>query len=620
MARVHVLNGDKTAYVDSTVGNRLGYSNDFTNAAWTKTNVSVQANSCTGPTSQPAHTLTASSANGTVSQSLTLSGVYTAGLMIRRRTGSGAISIRKSDASAYVAQTITTSWALISNDSGTSGGTAYCAIQMATSGDQIDVCDARLVPGSSAATYVYNQSAAPTVGPIYSGRTDYDPVTLASKGTLIEEARTNLLLNSASPATQTVTVTTQSYTISFWGTGTCVLTGTASGTLTGTGANVRSTLTVSATAGAVLCTFSGSTTNGQVEAGLNATSYIPTAGATVTRTADTALIGFDNLAQVWPWVMDANLLVSPEALDNASWVKPTLTVSPNALTAPDGTQTMDKLIPPTSSAEQYFEQTITPAAGTWTLFCKAAVPAGYNWVVIKPIHVGDTGDTSEVRYNMVTGAWNISSKNRITTYDASQNSDGSWFVYATFTTTASCTSLRGRINLSIDGTTTVFAGDGVSGIGVWGVKLNPGPIAQTYYPNSVKQATIVVEGDLTYGATSAAMAVMSLENTASNQIKLSKGSSTSQLSGFINANSATPGSLTSGTAFKAAIGYSPSSAGVVLNASSESSITSGAFTTPPNVLKLGNDAGGNVASAMHVKNLRLFNSNLPASDKRVLTT
>lgn len=505
-------------YVDSTVGNRLGYSNDFTNAAWTKTNVSVQANSCTGPTSQPAHTLTASSANGTVVQSLTLAGVYTSGLMIRRRTGSGAISIRKSDASAYVAQTITTSWALISNDSGTSGGTAYCAIQMATSGDKIDVCDARLVPGASAATYVYNPFAAPTVGPIYSGRTDYDPVTLVSKGTLVEEARTNLLLNSAAPATQTVTVTTQSYTISFWGTGTCTLTGTASGTLTGSGANVRSTLTVSATAGAVLCTFSGSTTNGQIEDGLTATSYIPTAGSTVTRTADTALVGFDNLAQVWPWVMDANLLVSPDT---------------------PATQNV------TTTAQQYTLQ--MQGTGTCTLSGTA------------------TGTLTG------TGASNV--------------------VMLTFTATA------GTLTLT-------FAGSNTNG------KLNPGPVAQTYYPNSVKQATIVVEGDLTF-SNAADVAVMSLENTSSNRVLLYK--SGSQLYGYLNAANALAGTLNSRTAFKTAIGFSTSAASVLLNGGTDTAITPSAFAVPPNVLKLGASAGLSVASAMHIKRLRLLTSNLTAA-------
>jgi hypothetical protein len=109
------------------------------------------------------------------------------------------------------------------------------------------------------------------------------PITL-----LQEEARTNLLLNSATPATQNVTTTAQSYTISMWGTGTCTLTGTATGTLTGTSATARVSLTVTATAGTLTLTFAGTNTNGQAEAGLTMSSYIVTAGTAVTRTVDNA--------------------------------------------------------------------------------------------------------------------------------------------------------------------------------------------------------------------------------------------------------------------------------------------------------------------------------------------
>jgi hypothetical protein len=108
------------------------------------------------------------------------------------------------------------------------------------------------------------------------------PITL-----LVEEARTNLLLNSAIPGTQNITTTAQTYSVSMGGTGTCTLTGTATGTLTGTGSTVRTSLTVTATAGTLTLIFSGTNTNGQAEAGPTASSYIPTVGAAITRTVDT---------------------------------------------------------------------------------------------------------------------------------------------------------------------------------------------------------------------------------------------------------------------------------------------------------------------------------------------
>ena len=66
-------------------------------------------------------------------------------------------------------------------------------------------------------------------------RWDYDPNTLALRGLLFEEQRTNALLNSATLGTQSVTVTAQTYTLSFYGTGTITKSGAATGALVGTG-------------------------------------------------------------------------------------------------------------------------------------------------------------------------------------------------------------------------------------------------------------------------------------------------------------------------------------------------------------------------------------------------
>jgi len=103
---------------------------------------------------------------------------------------------------------------------------------------------------------------------------------------LLEPQRTNRLLNSATVVTQTITTTAVANTLSFYGTGTITLSGTFVGTLVGTGASNRVSLTFTPTAGSLVLTVSGTCTNGQLEIGAYATSYIPTTTSTVTRNQD----------------------------------------------------------------------------------------------------------------------------------------------------------------------------------------------------------------------------------------------------------------------------------------------------------------------------------------------
>jgi len=129
-------------------------------------------------------------------------------------------------------------------------------------------------------------------------RFDHNPATGESLGLLIEEARTNLLLNSETLATQSVTVTAAAHTLSFYGTGTVTLSGTHSATVVGTGAfPTRTTLTFTPTSGSLTVTVSGTVQYAQVELGAFATSWISTAGSTATRNADVAQITGTNFSR-----------------------------------------------------------------------------------------------------------------------------------------------------------------------------------------------------------------------------------------------------------------------------------------------------------------------------------
>jgi hypothetical protein len=118
-------------------------------------------------------------------------------------------------------------------------------------------------------------------------RFDYDQVSHACLGLLIEDVATNLVLNSATLVTQSVTATRALQTLSFWGNGSVALSGVYTGNLVGVNNATRVMLSFTpASAGALTLTVTGRASNAQLELGNLATSYIATTGVTASRAKD----------------------------------------------------------------------------------------------------------------------------------------------------------------------------------------------------------------------------------------------------------------------------------------------------------------------------------------------
>jgi hypothetical protein len=146
----------KTAgYYMTLNANQLLYSQLFSNAAWVKTNITLTAGQTDSAAGTEAFTLTATANNATMLQSVVLTGTAnrTLSIGLKRKTGTGDISITV-DGVTYSVETTTGSWARFDTTLSASG-TVTAGIKIATSGDEVYAEWAQLEDGL-ATTYATN--------------------------------------------------------------------------------------------------------------------------------------------------------------------------------------------------------------------------------------------------------------------------------------------------------------------------------------------------------------------------------------------------------------------------------------------------------------------------------
>lgn len=159
-----------------------------------------------------------------------------------------------------------------------------------------------------------------------------------------------------------------------------------------------------------------------------------------------------------------NLLTNSESFEASAWTKANATITANAALAPDGTTTADKLVPNTTSASHAVQQSVTTSGAVVISFY--AKPAGYSYAVIS------SSANNYVYFDVANGVV-ASTAGTGWSSPAITSVGNGWYRCSAITSVANT-----RYDILCYNTTQAsgniaptFAGDGTSGIFIWGAQF-----------------------------------------------------------------------------------------------------------------------------------------------------
>jgi hypothetical protein len=189
-----------------------------------------------------------------------------------------------------------------------------------------------------------------------------------------------------------------------------------------------------------------------------------------------------------------NLALYSEQFDNAYWAKTNATISANNTTSPDGTQNADLIIADTTNGVHQFRTTVSSVTAqnyTMSIFAKKS---GINF--IRFWEDGQTG--KQCYFNLNTGV----ATNVDMTSVSIENIGNGWYRCIAIVPIPASGVFGFRVLVSQDGSATAYAGNGTSGIFIWGAQLEASSYPTSYIPTTSASATRVADACFKTGISS----------------------------------------------------------------------------------------------------------------------
>jgi hypothetical protein len=165
--------------------NKILQSENFASASWTKTNVTVTPGQTDPGGLTTAATITSTAGGGQISQAIVTSGTHANSLWVRRKTGTGGVTLTSPGGVQQTLTGLSASWQRFSFSSADAAGSVYFYLTLATNGDAVDIAFAQAELGSVATSYIPTTTVAMTVSDYsISGTTVALSSALAATATL----------------------------------------------------------------------------------------------------------------------------------------------------------------------------------------------------------------------------------------------------------------------------------------------------------------------------------------------------------------------------------------------------------------------------------------------------